>query len=57
MSVPVYVAEAAPSHIRGSLVTVNQLFITIGILLSSIIAGAFSKDKENGWRLDSSPSH
>lgn len=50
MSVPVYVAEAAPSHIRGSLVTVNQLFITIGILLSSIIAGAFSKDKENGWR-------
>ena len=57
MSVPVYVAEAAPSHIRGSLVTVNQLFITIGILLSSIIAGAFSKDKENGWRLDSAPSH
>lgn len=50
MSVPVYVAEAAPSHIRGSLVTVNQLFITIGILLSSIIAGAFSQDKENGWR-------
>lgn len=50
MSVPVYVAEAAPSHIRGSLVTVNQLFITVGILLSSIIAGAFSTDKENGWR-------
>ena len=50
MSVPVYVAEAAPSDIRGRLVTVNQLFITIGILVSSIVAGLFSVDKENGWR-------
>ncbi|XP_021343197.1 proton myo-inositol cotransporter-like isoform X2 [Mizuhopecten yessoensis] len=50
MSVPVYVAEAAPPTIRGALVTLNQLFITIGILVSSIIAGAFSTDKENGWR-------
>lgn len=50
MSVPVYVAETAPSHIRGALVSLNQLFITIGILLSSIVAGAFSTDKENGWR-------
>ena len=52
MSVPVYVAEAAPSDIRGRLVTINQLFITIGILVSSIVAGLFSVDKENGWRLD-----
>ena len=51
MSVPVYVAEAAPAHIRGALVTLNQLFITIGILISSLVAGAFSTDKENGWRL------
>ena len=50
MSVPVYVAEAAPAHIRGRLVTINQLCITIGILTSSIIAGLFSGNKENGWR-------
>lgn len=50
MSVPVYVAEAAPPTIRGALVTLNQLFITIGILISSVVAGAFSTDKENGWR-------
>ncbi|XP_033744927.1 proton myo-inositol cotransporter-like isoform X1 [Pecten maximus] len=50
MSVPVYVAEAAPPTIRGALVTLNQLFITIGILVSSVVAGAFSTDKENGWR-------
>lgn len=50
MSVPVYVAEVAPAHIRGALVTLNQLFITIGIVISSVIAGAFSENKENGWR-------
>lgn len=50
MSIPMYVAEASPPSIRGALVSLNQLFITIGILLSSIVAGAFSEDKENGWR-------
>ena len=50
MSVPVYVAEAAPADIRGRLVTVNQLFITIGILVSSVVAGLFSVNKEDGWR-------
>lgn len=50
MTVPVYVAEAAPPAIRGRLVTLNQLFITIGILISSVIAGAFSGLKTTGWR-------
>ncbi|XP_046369518.2 proton myo-inositol cotransporter-like [Haliotis rufescens] len=50
VAVPVYVAEAAPRHIRGRLVTLNQLFITIGILISSIIAGGFSELQETGWR-------
>lgn len=51
MVVPVYVAESAPSSIRGRLVTLNQMFITVGILVSSIVAGLFSKNKETGWRL------
>ncbi|KAK7482777.1 hypothetical protein BaRGS_00025943, partial [Batillaria attramentaria] len=50
MTVPVYVAESAPADIRGKLVTLNQLFITIGILVSSVVAGAFSEMKETGWR-------
>ncbi|XP_071082979.1 proton myo-inositol cotransporter-like [Haliotis cracherodii] len=50
VTVPVYVAEVAPSNIRGTLVTLNQLFITIGILVSSIIAGAFSDLPDTGWR-------
>ncbi|KAK3743533.1 hypothetical protein RRG08_027401 [Elysia crispata] len=50
MTVPVYIAEAAPSAIRGRLVSMNQLFITIGILVSSLVAGGFSSMKETGWR-------
>lgn len=48
--VPMYIAELAPSNIRGSLVTMNNCFITIGQLSAAITAGAFSYDHENGWR-------
>jgi len=45
-----YIAECAPSHQRGKLVTVNNLFITGGQFIASIVAGIFSSDYENGWR-------
>eukprot|EP01018_Ginkgo_biloba_P038248 Gb_38138 [translate_table: standard] len=32
-TVPIYIAETAPRHLRGTLGTMNQLFITIGIML------------------------
>ncbi|XP_050413370.1 proton myo-inositol cotransporter [Patella vulgata] len=50
MTVPVYVAEAAPPDIRGRLVTLNQLFITIGLLAASLVAGGFSSWEDTGWR-------
>ncbi|XP_041349242.1 proton myo-inositol cotransporter-like [Gigantopelta aegis] len=50
MTVPMYVAEVAPAQIRGRLVTLNQLFITIGIVISALIAGGFSEMKPDGWR-------
>jgi sugar porter (SP) family MFS transporter len=34
---PVYIAEISPAHIRGRLVSVNQLTIVIGILSAQII--------------------
>eukprot|EP01018_Ginkgo_biloba_P008198 Gb_25440 [translate_table: standard] len=33
-AVPVYIAEIAPKHLRGALGTVNQLSVTIGIMLA-----------------------
>ncbi|WP_266367216.1 sugar porter family MFS transporter [Tellurirhabdus rosea] len=49
-SVPLYIAEIAPSEIRGRLVTFFQLAITIGILISYLVGFAFA-ESENGWRL------
>jgi SP family myo-inositol transporter-like MFS transporter 13 len=49
-TVPMYIAECAPSELRGSLVTINNIFITGGQFVASLIAGAFSLDLVNGWR-------
>ena len=48
--VPMYIAELAPASIRGSLVTMNNCFVTVGQLSAAVTAGAFSYDHENGWR-------
>ncbi|XP_041110795.1 proton myo-inositol cotransporter-like isoform X2 [Polyodon spathula] len=49
MTVPVYIAESAPPHLRGRLVTINTLFITGGQLFASVIDGAFSYLPKDGW--------
>lgn len=46
--VPVYLSEMAPTESRGSLSSLNQLMITIGILASYLVNYAFA-DIE-GWR-------
>lgn len=47
---PVYIAEVAPSRLRGRFVSLNQLTIVIGILLAQIanwiIAGYFSENTD-----------
>uniref|UniRef100_A0A8D0AXH8 Proton myo-inositol cotransporter n=1 Tax=Salvator merianae TaxID=96440 RepID=A0A8D0AXH8_SALMN len=50
MTVPVYIAEVAPPHLRGRLVTINTLFITGGQFFASVIDGAFSYLPKDGWR-------
>lgn len=55
---PMYIAEVAPTHIRGKLVTLNQLTIVIGILGAQVVnmliaepvaSTASSVDILNSW--------
>ena len=50
MTVPVYISECAPKAIRGRLVVINQLFITLGILAAAVVCGLFATNQKNGWR-------
>ena len=49
MAVPMYIAESAPANMRGKLVVVNNLFITGGQFVATLIDGAFSS-VDQGWR-------
>ncbi|XP_064464726.1 proton myo-inositol cotransporter-like [Ornithodoros turicata] len=50
MTVPVYIAEVAPADLRGFLVSINQVFLTGGLFIASVVDGAFSTNEDNGWR-------
>lgn len=47
---PLYIAEVSPAAIRGRLVSLNQMAIVTGILLSYLVNWGFSFQVENGWR-------
>lgn len=50
-SVPLYIAEISPNHIRGRLVSLFQLLITIGILVSYLSDEAFANNANpESWR-------
>jgi sugar porter (SP) family MFS transporter len=46
--VPTYIAEMAPRAIRGRLVSLQQLMITVGIFVSYLVGYAFARS--GGWR-------
>ncbi len=45
---PLYLSEIAPAKIRGALVSLNQVAVTVGILCSYLVDYAFAH--EGGWR-------
>lgn len=47
---PVYIAEISPPKNRGALVSLNQLGIVIGILVSYLASWRLSSLGENSWR-------
>ena len=48
MAVPLYIAEMSPPGNRGALVSLNQLCVTIGILVAYIVSYAFAAAED--WR-------
>lgn len=51
MIIPLYIAELAPTRIRGTLVTLNCLFIVGGQAVAALVAVGLSFTPENlGWR-------
>ncbi len=50
-SVPVYIAEVAPSRVRGRLVSLQQFAITLGILLSYVVGFLLSFAEAWRWML------
>jgi len=48
-TVPLYISEVSPSSIRGSLVSLNQLMIVTGIVMSYLVDFSFA-EIEGGWR-------
>lgn len=48
---PVYISEVAPPEIRGRLVTMFQLAVTIGILVAYVVGLAFEPNGEWRWML------
>lgn len=49
--VPSYISESAPTEVRGSLSSLFQLAITIGILLAYLVNGAFAMVESWRWPL------
>jgi sugar porter (SP) family MFS transporter len=49
LTVPLYIGEAAPPRVRGGLVSLNQLAITVGILVSYLVDYGLSSS--GNWRL------
>jgi SP family galactose:H+ symporter-like MFS transporter len=48
-AVPLYISEISPPRVRGALVSLNQLMLSSGIVLSYLVDDLFT-GFENGWR-------
>ncbi|WP_346237041.1 sugar porter family MFS transporter [Niabella insulamsoli] len=47
---PLYIAEVAPSHMRGRMVAINQLTIVLGILITNLVNYALRNEGPDAWR-------
>ncbi|TYR79337.1 sugar porter family MFS transporter [Priestia megaterium] len=49
---PLYIAEIAPAHVRGRLVSLNQLAIVIGIFVVYFVNAAIANNGEIAWNVE-----
>jgi MFS transporter, SP family, xylose:H+ symportor len=47
---PLYIAEIAPANIRGRMVSINQLTIVIGILVTNLVNYSLRNEGPEAWR-------
>lgn len=47
---PLYIAEISPAHLRGRNVSINQLTIVIGILVTNLVNYFLAEKGEDAWR-------
>lgn len=47
---PMYIAEISPAPMRGQMVSINQLTVTIGIFITSLINYALRDAGDDAWR-------
>ncbi|MBI4891109.1 MAG: sugar porter family MFS transporter [Acidobacteria bacterium] len=47
---PLYIAEVSPPHIRGRLVSLNQMAIVTGILMAYVVNWGLASIGEQSWR-------
>ena len=47
--VPVYISEAAPVHMRGSLTVSYNTLVVAGQFVATLVCGAFAEE-DQGWR-------
>ncbi len=49
---PLYIAEVAPSHLRGRMVSFNQLFNTVGNLVVFTVSALISRANSESWNVE-----
>jgi len=47
---PLYIAEVSPAHLRGRLVSLNQMAIVVGILLAYLVNWTLASTGPEAWR-------
>lgn len=50
MTIPIYLAECAPAHVRGRIVSTNIAMVAGGQFVANVVDGIFGFNEESGWR-------